>query len=99
MFNANGPVCALVDVSDPAYVVASVQSTGESHAMCDLEDQGKINIDGKRSVPVNDLKAQFQFTEVGWELDNFPHAVDTELDNGDMFEMPPFILHRRVFHQ
>ena len=86
--NAYGPVCALVDVSDPAYVVASVQSTGESRAMCDLEDQGEIKIDGKRSVPVNDLKAKFQFTEVGWELDNFHDAMVTELDDGDMLRCP-----------
>ena len=37
---------------------------------------GEINIDGKRSVPLNDLKAQFQLTEVGWELDNFPDAME-----------------------
>ena len=63
--NAYGPACALADVSDPAFIEDSVQSTGESHVMCDLEDQGEINIDGKISVPVNDLKAQFQFMEVG----------------------------------
>jgi hypothetical protein len=62
--NAYGPACALADVSDPAFVGASVQSTKESHVMCDLEDQEEINIDGERSVPVSDLKAQFQFTEV-----------------------------------
>ena len=77
--------------------MASAQSTGESHAMCDLEDQGEINISGKRSVPVNDLKAQFQFMEVGWELDNFPDAMDTELDDGDMFEMPCLICAEEFF--
>ncbi len=55
--------------------------------MCDLEYQGEINTDGKISVPVNDLKAQFHFTEVGLELDNFPDAMETELANRDMFEM------------
>ena len=56
--------------------------------MGDLEDQGEINISGKRSVPVNDLKSQFQFTKVGWELDNFHDVMETDQDNWHMFEMP-----------
>ncbi len=44
--------------------------------MLHLEDQGGINIDGTSSVLDYDFRAQDQFMAVGWELDDYPDAVD-----------------------
>ena len=34
---------------------------------------------------------------MGWELDIFPDAMDTTLDDGDMFEMPCLFCAEDVF--
>ena len=55
--------------------------------MFDLEAQGGINIDGESSFIDHDFRAQVQFAHVGWERDDYPDAVDTKENNGDMLEM------------
>ena len=73
---ADGPVCSVPEFSDPSFAVASGQCVGESHIMFDLEDQGGINIDGKSSVIGHDFMAKVQFADVGWELDDYPDAME-----------------------
>ena len=86
--NAIGPACSVPDVSDPAFAVANGQPIGESHNMFNLEDQGGINIDSKSSVIDHDFRAQVQFVDVSWELDDYPDAADTKQNDSDMLEMP-----------
>ena len=55
--------------------------------MFDLEDQGGINIDGTCSVIDNDFRAEDQFPDAGWELDDYPDAMGTKQNVSDMLEM------------
>lgn len=70
------------------FAVASVQSSGESQIMFDLGDQGKFNSDCKSAVLGNVLKAHAQLTKGWWDLGDYPDALDTEQDDGNMLEMP-----------
>ena len=65
--------------------------------MFDLEDQGEINIDGESSVLDNKCRAQVQFKEVGWELDDYLDAMDTKQNNDNMFEMPSLFCTEEFF--
>ncbi len=56
--------------------------------MFDLKDQGGINIDDKSSVLDHGFWERVQFSEVGWELDDYPDDVDSKQNNSNMFEIP-----------
>jgi hypothetical protein len=52
------------------------------------KDQGELKIQCESPVPGNDLMTHIQFIEKGWELERDHEGLDTEQDEGNIFEMP-----------
>jgi hypothetical protein len=68
-----------------------VQTAGDNRIMHEPEDQGELKIQCESPVPADDLMTHIQFVEEGWELKGDYEGLDTEQDEGNIFEMPTFL--------
>ena len=89
MLKHNG--CTCFDALDPVCSPANIQPAGDFCIMHDPGDQGDLTIQCERSDPADDLMTQIQFVEEGWELKQDHEGMDTEQDEGNIFEMPTFV--------
>jgi len=86
MIKKNG--CKCLNVPHPVFATANVQTAGDNHIMHEPEDHGELKNQCESPVWADDLMMHIQFVEEGWELEGDHEGLDTEQDEGNIFEMP-----------
>lgn len=92
MIKQNGCKCS--NAPHPVCAPANVQTTGDNRIMHEPEDQDELMIQCESPVLADDLMTYIQFMEEGWELEGDHEGLDTEHDEGNIFEMPTFLYQR-----
>ena len=89
MIKQNGCKCS--NAPHPVFAPANVQPAGDSRIVHEPEDHGEMKIQCESPVRADDTMTHIQFVDEGWELGADHEGLDTEQDEGNIFEMPTFV--------
>ena len=95
MIKQNGCKCS--NAPHPVFAPVNVQTAADNHIMHEPQDHGELKIQCESPVQADDLMTHIQFVEEGWELDGDHEGLDTEQDEGNIFEMPTSFVAEKFF--